>query len=57
MITLLVAGYAYIVWLFTAINPMPHIMNPDLMLTCTVEIVLEALVVISLFLLIKEFWR
>ena len=57
MITLLVSGYAYIVWLFTAINPMPHLMNPDLILVCIVEIGLEALVAIALFLLIKEVWR
>ena len=25
MITLLVCGYAYIVWLLTGINPLPHI--------------------------------
>ena len=25
MITLLVCGYAYVVWLLTGINPLPHI--------------------------------
>ena len=57
MITLLVSGYAYIVWLFTAINPMPHLMNPDLILVGIVETGLEALVGVALFMLIKEVWR
>ena len=56
MITLLVLGYAYIVWLFTAHNPMPHL-DPDLILLAIPEFILEALFIIGIYLLIQKFMR
>ena len=53
MITLLVLGYAYTVWLFTAHNPMPHL-DPDLILLAIPEFILEALFVMGIYLLIQK---
>ena len=40
MITLLVCGYAYVVWLLTGTNPLPHI-TIDLLLMAILECMLE----------------
>ena len=40
MITLLVLIYTYMVWLFTAYNPMPHL-SPSLIIVIIPETVLE----------------
>ena len=40
MITLLVLTYTYLVWLFTAYNPMPHL-SPSLIIVLIPETVLE----------------
>ena len=45
MVTLLVLIYAYMVWLFTAYNPMPHL-NPALIVVIIPETVLELLFII-----------
>lgn len=42
MITLLVLIYTYMVWLFTAYNPMPHL-SPSLIIVIIPETVLEIL--------------
>ena len=42
MITLLVLIYTYMVWLFTAYNPMPHL-SPSLIIVIIPETVLEFL--------------
>ena len=42
MITLLVLTYTYMVWLFTAYNPMPHL-SPSLIIVVIPETVLEIL--------------
>lgn len=42
MITLLVIIYAYMVWLFTGYNPMPHL-NPYLIIVTMPETVIEIL--------------
>ena len=53
MITLLVLGYAYTVWLFTGHNPMPHL-NGDLILLVMPELILEAFAIYGLYLLINK---
>ena len=40
MITLLVLTYTYMVWLFTAYNPMPHL-SPSLIIVVIPETLLE----------------
>ena len=45
MITLLVLIYTYMVWLFTAYNPMPHL-SPSLIVVVIPETVLELLFII-----------
>lgn len=40
MITLFVLAYAYIVWLFTAVNPMPHL-GADTVFLSMLEILAE----------------
>ena len=40
MITLLVLTYTYMVWLFTAYNPMPHL-SPSLIIVVIPEALLE----------------
>ena len=45
MITLLVLTYTYMVWLFTAYNPMPHL-SPSLIIVIIPETVLEILFII-----------
>ena len=53
MITLLALGYAYIVWLFTAHNPMPHL-DPDLILLTVPEAMLEFCFIAGIYLLVKK---
>ena len=45
MITFLVCGYAYIVWLLTGVNPMPHI-SIGLIFIATFELLIELAIVI-----------
>ena len=52
MITLLVCGYAYTVWLLTGINPLPHI-TIDLLLMAILEGMLEASIIFSICMLIQ----
>ena len=40
MITLFVLAYAYIVWLFTAVNPLPHL-GADMIFLMVLEILVE----------------
>ena len=47
MITLLVLGYTYMVWLFTAYNPMPHL-DPFLVVVIVPEAILEILFIICI---------
>ena len=47
MITLLVLGYTYMVWLFTGYNPMPHL-DPSLIVVIIPEAVLEILFIICI---------
>lgn len=42
MITLLVLIYTYMVWLFTAYNPMPHL-SPSLIIVIIPEAIIEIL--------------
>ena len=51
MITLLVLGYAYIVWLFTAHNPMPHL-NIDLILLVIPEFLCEVGFIVGIYFLV-----
>ena len=53
MITLFVLGYAYIVWLFTANNPMPHL-RPEIALLVIPEMLLEFGFIVGIYFLIKE---
>ena len=53
MITLLVCGYAYTVWLLTGINPLPHI-TIDLLLMAMLEGMLEGSIIFLIYLLIQE---
>ena len=45
MITLLVLTYTYVVWLFTAYNPMPHL-SPSLIIVVIPETLLEIIFMI-----------
>ena len=47
MITLLVLGYTYMVWLFTGYNPMPHL-DPFLIVVIIPEAILEILFIICI---------
>ena len=53
MITLLVCGYAYIVWLLTGINPLPHI-TIDLLLMAMLECMLEGSIIYLNDMLVQE---
>ena len=53
MITLLVCGYAYTVWLLTGINPLPHI-TIDLLLMAMLEGILEGSIIFLIYMLIQE---
>lgn len=53
MITLLVCGYAYTVWLFTGINPLPHI-TIDLLLMVMLEGILEGSIIFLIYMLVQE---
>ena len=53
MITLLVLGYAYIVWLFTAHNPMPHL-NTDLIILIIPEAMLEIGFILGIYFLVNK---
>ena len=52
MITLLVCGYAYTVWLLTGVNPLPHI-TIDLLLMAMLEGMLEGPIIFSIYMLIQ----
>lgn len=54
MITILVTGYAYIIWLFTGHNPLPHL-GIDTMFFAMLEIAVEAFFIILLATLIAKF--
>lgn len=56
MITLLALGYVYTVWLFTGRNALPHL-NPDFGLLAIPELLIEAFLVIDIYLLIQKFVR
>lgn len=53
MITLLVCGYAYTVWLLTGINPLPHI-TIDLLLMAMLEGMLEGSIIFLIYMLVQE---
>lgn len=53
MITLLVCGYAYTVWLLTGTNPLPHI-TIDLSLMAIPECMLEGSIIFLIYMLIQE---
>lgn len=53
MITLLVLGYAYIVWLFTAHNPMPHL-NTELIILIIPEAMLEIGFILGIYFLVNK---
>lgn len=53
MITLLVCGYAYTVWLITGINPLPHI-TIDLLLMAIPECMLEGSIIFLIYMLVQE---
>ena len=53
MITLLVCGYAYTVWLLTGVNPLPHI-TIDLSLIAIPEGILEGSIIFLIYILIQE---
>lgn len=53
MITLIVLAYAYTIWLFTAVNPMPHLC-PELVLIVCPELILEAGFCVGMYMLIKR---
>lgn len=52
MITLLVCGYAYVVWLLTGTNPLPHI-TIDLLLMAMLEGMLEGSIIFLIYMLIQ----
>ena len=52
MITLLVCGYAYIAWLLTGINPLPHI-TIYLLFMAMLEGMLEGLIIFLIYMLIQ----
>ena len=56
MVTLLVLIYAYMVWLFTAYNPMPHL-NPALTVVIIPETVLELLFIIFISSVVKTIFK
>jgi hypothetical protein len=53
MLTLLVLGYAYIVWLFTAHNPMPHL-NTELIILIIPEAMLEIGFILGIYFLVNK---
>lgn len=53
MITILVSGYAYIIWLFTGNNPLPHI-DVSILFLAMLELMIEAVFIIFLALLIAK---
>ena len=53
MITLLVCGYAYTVWLITGVNPLPHI-TIDLLLMAMLEGMLEGSIIFLIYMVIQE---
>ena len=53
MITLLVCGYAYTVWLLTGVNPLPHI-TIDLLLMAMLEGMLEGSIIFLIYMLIQD---
>lgn len=53
MVTLLVCGYAYVVWLLTGVNPLPHI-TIDLLFMAMLEGMLEGPIIFLIYMLIQE---
>ena len=53
MVTLLVCGYAYTVWLITGINPLPHI-TIELLFMVMLEGMLEGPIIFLIYMLIQE---
>lgn len=53
MVTLLVCGYAYVVWLLTGTNPLPHI-TIDLLLMAMLEGILEVSIIFLICMLVEE---
>ena len=53
MITLLVCGYAYTVWLITGVNPLPHI-TIDLLLFALLECMLESPIIFLIYMWIER---
>lgn len=53
MATLLVLGYAYIVWLFTAHNPMPHL-DTELIILIIPEAMLEIGFILGIYFLVNQ---
>ena len=52
MITLIVLAYAYIIWLFTGVNPMPHLC-PELVLISCAELMIETVFCVGVYMLIN----
>lgn len=56
MITLLVLGYTYMVWLFTAYNPMPHL-SPYLIFVIIPEAIIEILFIICISSMVETIFK
>lgn len=52
MITLLVCGYAYTVWLLTGVNPLPHV-SIGLSLIAIFESIIEGVFILLIIQIIK----
>lgn len=52
MITLLVCGYAYTVWLLTGVNPLPHV-SMDLLFIAMFESMIEGVFILLIIQIIK----
>lgn len=53
MITFLVCGYAYTVWLLTSVNPMPHI-SIGLIFMATFELLIESAIIMLILSIIYK---
>lgn len=56
MITLLALSYTYMVWLFTAYNPMPHL-DPFLVVVIIPEAIIEILFIICISSVIETIFK
>lgn len=56
MITLLVLIYTYMVWLFTAYNPMPHL-SPSLIIVIIPEAIIEILFIIFISSVVETIFK